>query len=291
MIRDAMALPRPEGGAVHLLFSLPSPAARVRVIRLPAGQAPASPTDPAARLVFEGDPLRVGAFPFHLRPDPPRDPELYAEVFDLEAFAYSFGDDANAIEGQEWDYYLYALEGGAYSEAVRVRARPQRTARHRLRLEVKPLLYQRLKYHAQDAEGGVFVAMEESLHEGHPFPVVLAKARYVLATRHLGHTRQAEGEELAVTYRAVGEVLILARDPGERDRLARHFRDRLVCDLSLFELLGWEDVKLQGSDVMQDFQDAVFYGHTLALDGEVDGFISHPLPWRVSEGLEVAPED
>ncbi|WP_172958668.1 hypothetical protein, partial [Thermus scotoductus] len=217
----------------------------------------------------------VGPIPFIRHPDPGLPEALAGEVWDLEAFPAGWADERNALDGGRWTYWLWPRAGDVYGEPATVSVEVARRAEVRIILDVKKILYHRLRYHGESR--GVFVALQEHLHTEKPFPQALIKARYALAERAMG---DVDGVS---TFRAVGEILLLADTPGKRDELAMYVTMRLLSDLPLLEALGWDGLTLSRADRMLDLGDAVLYGAELTLEGAVDAYVAYDPPYRIGE--------
>ena len=270
-----LAEPRPEGGAVRIRFMRPEGYPEVRVLRAPEGVDLTGPDDPAGHLVWDGPPRPSRPYPFVHRPDPDLPEALAGEVWDLEAFPAGWEDERNALDGGRWVYWLWPKRGGDYGEPATVAVEVARRAEARLVLDVKKLLYHRLRYHGEPK--GVFVALQEHVHAEKPLPQALIKARYTLAERAMG------GVDGVSTFRAIGEVLVLADAPGKRDELAMHLSLRLLSDFPLLEALGWDGLTLSRMDRMLDLGDAVLYGAELTLEGVVDAYVAYDPPYRIGD--------
>lgn len=278
---------RPEGGAVRLAFSLPSGFPQVLVLRLPAGSPAPDPQSPPpqAREVFAGQP-EPGP-PYRFIRNAAEAPLQRGQVWDLEAFVDGHDDEPNRIEGATWDYWVFP-RGDSYGEGTRVTANIARTLTTGLSVNVKNLLYQRLRYHARAV--GATVAQQEHLIEGQPLPQMLLKVRHALQERHASEERDRERSVRAVTYRVTADVLILADDPRERNALVVQLRERLLGDLWLLEELGWTGLTMSDADQIADKEDAVLYGSAFTLEGIVLGYVSIPHPYRIADELTINGE-
>lgn len=269
-----LAEPRPEGGAVRLFLTLPQGYPWVRVLRTPEGTPLAGPEDPGGFLVWDGPPRPSRAYPFVREPRPSL-PEG-GEVWDLEAFPAAFGEERRPLEGGRWTYHVWPkTPEGQYGEPATATVAVRREAEARLVLDVKRVLYQRLRFHGEAR--GVFVALQEHVHEQKPLPQALIKARYALAERAFGD------RDLTATFRAVAEVLLLAESPGQRDELALYFTARLLADFPLLEALGWDGLTLTRADRMLDLGSAVLYGAEMALEGILDAYAAYGRPYRIGD--------
>lgn len=275
-LAHVLAEPRPEGGAVRITFMRPPGFPEVRVLRAPEGVDLSGPDDPGGYLVWDGPPKPSRPYPFIHHPDPGLPEELAGEVWDIEAFPASWAEDRNALDGGRWTYWLWPRAGGTYGEPVRVTVEVVRRAEARLVLDVKRVLYHRLRYHGEPR--GVFVALQEHVHAERPLPQLLVKARYVLSERAVGGDLQAVS-----TFRAVGEVILLADSPGKRDELAIYFTHRLLSDLPLLEALGWDGLTLSRLDRMMDTGEALLYAAEWSLEGVVDAYVAYGPPYRIGD--------
>lgn len=282
-ISHLLAESRPEGGAVRLTFSLP-PDHEVLVLRVPEGAPAPDPNNPppAARVVFMGVPEEGP--PYRFIRNPAVIPLRRAQVWDLEAFSDGHDDEPNRIDGASWDYWVFP-KADLYGEGVKITAEVVRTLSAWLSVNVKDLLYQRLRFHARPV--GCTVAQQEHLIEGQPLPQALFKVRHTLVERHASQERDEKRSLRAVTYRASADVLLLADDPRERNTLVRHFRERILGDLWLLEELGWTGLTMSDLDQLADKQDGVLYASTFTLEGLILGYVSVPHPYQIPEELSV----
>ena len=272
-----LAYVRPEGGAVRLTFGMDAEVKEVRVLRVPAGAIVTGPDDPQATVVFYGTPARGEAFYRFERNSSEDDPR--GEVWDLEAYADSFGDSENRIDGSRWDYHLFPRGEYTWGEPVVLKVDCRRTAQAELMLDVKALVYSRARYHGLSK--GVFAIKQESLHDRAP-PIIQVKARHTLTEVFLGEEDDGEGSIVTATFRAVAEARLLASSPAERDTLGDFFTSRLLGDLNLFGALGWDGLGLSTSDSMVDLGAALLYTREITLDGLVDAAVrrEHTLSLR-----------
>ncbi|MDW8358099.1 hypothetical protein [Thermus sp.] len=156
---------------------------------------------------------------------------------DLQAFPAAFGEERRPLEGGRWTYHVWPkTPEGQYGEPATATVAVRREAEARLVLDVKRVLYQRLRFHGEAR--GVFVALQEHVHEQKPLPQALIKARYALAERAFGD------RDLTATFRAVAGGPLPGGKPGTAGWLALYFTARLLADFPLLEALGWDGLTL-----------------------------------------------
>lgn len=268
---------RPEGGAVRLTFALPEGWPEVHILRMAPGRVPLSPTDPAGHLVYSGIPRAAGP-DWRVWHSSANDSARRGLVWDLQAYEYVRNDERNLVDGT-WDYYLYAKNGAAFSDPVLYTVEVQRRLQAYMSLDIKNLLYNRMRYHATDKK--VQVLQQEHVMEGGRLPQVLLRVRHAVQSRDASEGESEQGVLRAVTFRATGEALILADDPQQRNDLILHFRTRLMGDFALLETLGWQGLELEDNDLLRDLSDRQVYAATLSLSGWVDGYIAVGMPYGV----------
>jgi len=274
-----LTVPRGEGGAVKLSFTLAQDFSEVRVLRVLTGVSITGPTDPTATLVFDGVPdageseyyTEVSASP------PPR-----GEVWDLQAFPDDFEDISNLIEDVTFDYYLYPSDGvGGYGIGSLVSGvTPTRTISTEFVLNVKDLAYQRARLHARNLN--IFAAKMENLHDREP-PALLIKTRATLTSIDIGVVPLRGTNATTCTFRTIMEFLLITRTPRERDDYGDTILERLLGDLTLFGALGLDELSIQYTDGLELVGEEPFYTREISVSGLVDALIKHSLPLNIGD--------
>lgn len=272
-LADLLAYTRPEGGAVRFVFTQPAGYPEVHVLRMPTGVAPTSPTDPQGRLVFSGLPKRAEAdWRVRLFAENPT-LERRGAVWDLQAYE-GYGSEERAVVDGSADYWFWPKNGATFGDPVKQAVTVSRSLNSFLVLNVKQVLYNRLRYHAAATTPTTTVLEQEHIAEGQAYPQVLLKVRHAIQTRDLSEGSTESGSIRSVTWRATADLLILATDPGQRNTLSAHFRTRLQGDLWLLEELGWQGLELSDQDRLNDLGDAQVYANEMTLSGLVDGHLT-----------------
>lgn len=263
---------RSEGGAVQITFTLPEGYPKATITRYVAGTLQQPTT------VLNGTPQPGGRYLFGYNKHGATDPTRRGMAWDLQAYVDRFGEEPNALDGHTFDYWItpQTADGKAGDPVVVTNVSPRRSVNAEMDIDLKTLLYHRLRYHAAFfAESNVFVGRQDHINGSKGLPQVLFKVRHVLTERPIGRRDAGETiETYTMTYRGIVDIMVVCDDPGQRDRLGDHMRLHLLSDFGLLESLDYVGLNLNDQDGHINLAEINYYTRELSLEGMLEATVN-----------------
>jgi hypothetical protein len=267
MITQARALPLPQGGAIHITFSMPEDSQKVRITRTTINTPI---TDPSAKVLIDAIPDE-GPYDERYTEDTPR-----GEYYDLETAPEFHNQKHNEVVAKGYSYHLESWDGTAWSTPVIVSATEQRRMTMIKGLDVKSMLFQRLSYYFLPYPK-VKVHKTEYQTDQDSNQQVLVQTRAMFKGFDIGEITRSDGYGRHAFFTIIAEIRLKVNTSERRDEYGHFILERFLSDFPLFEAKGWKELTLNYRDTLEaNDEKEPSYCRDFTLDGEIHHLVMTP---------------